>query len=455
MRRADELPLATTLLEQISDLRATAAAARAERWSADLPGQPIGIEMIQSRFKTQFETAESTLREYRAQLVADESDDRIGDIREEENVARQIRLSLDRVRSLGSAAEWGIDDPKHEAIESELAQLQSLSAELPSHLHRRLGVLAGEVRTQYRSLIGLLSVTSLSATALLGVLIRFFYRWVFRPLDVLVKGSRRVAAGEFSYRIELWSRDEMAELACAMNDMTARFQAIRDDLDRQVQVRTRQVVRSEQLASVGFLAAGVAHEINNPLASIAMCAESLESRLAELCRSHSPCADSDPRNRNCRAQGEDGTRSLPAAFDDQLPVIEHYLRMIQSEAFRCKEITEKLLDFSRIGEVKRQHADLGELVAGVIDMVRHLGKYHDRRIVFAGGNHGLADGPVATASERHVGSTKRRTHHRRGKCSGDEASRAELDHQCAGQPRSRGHARGSAWAIGRQSGDRV
>ena len=74
----------------------------------------------------------------------------------------------------------------------------------------------------------------------------------------------------------------MAELADAMNDMTTRFRAIRDDLDHQVQVRTKQVVRSEQLASVGFLAAGVAHEINNPLASIALCAESLESRLLEI-----------------------------------------------------------------------------------------------------------------------------------------------------------------------------
>ena len=74
----------------------------------------------------------------------------------------------------------------------------------------------------------------------------------------------------------------MSELAEAMNDMTARFQAIRDDLDRQVQERTKQVVRSEQLASVGFLAAGVAHEINNPLASIAMCAESLEGRIREM-----------------------------------------------------------------------------------------------------------------------------------------------------------------------------
>ncbi len=116
-----------------------------------------------------------------------------------------------------------------------------------------------------------------------------------------------------------------------MNDMTARFQAIRDDLDRQVQERTKQVVRSEQLASVGFLAAGVAHEINNPLASIAMCAESLEGRVWR--------AWLDPAN----ADHE---------------VIAHYLRMIQSEAFRCKGITEKLLDFSRIGDGKRQNADL-------------------------------------------------------------------------------------------------
>jgi signal transduction histidine kinase len=227
--------------------------------------------------------------------------------------------------------------------------------------------LADEVRIQYRSLIGLLSVTTLSAAALLALFLQLFYRWVFRPLRVLVTGSRRVAAGDFGYRIALASRDEMAELAEAMNDMTARFQAIRDDLDRQVQLRTKQVVRSEQLASVGFLAAGVAHEINNPLASIAMCAESLESRLAEFCSPHTPCA-------------EDGTRSVPATLEDQLTVMQRYLQMIQSEAFRCKGITEKLLDFSRIGEVKRQNVDLRELVSGVIEMVRHLGKYQDRHI---------------------------------------------------------------------------
>ena len=186
----------------------------------------------------------------------------------------------------------------------------------------------------------------------------------------------------------------MSELADAMNDMTARFQAIRDDLDRQVQLRTKQVVRSEQLASVGFLAAGVAHEINNPLASIAMCAESLEGRLL-------------------------GT--VPPTDSEQVEVVQRYLQMIQNEAFRCKGITERLLDFSRMGDVKRQSTDLGELVQGVIDMVGHLGKYQDKHIEFAPGQ------PVIAPVNRQA----------------NQASRAQPRHQRARQRRRRRHASSS------------
>ena len=193
-----------------------------------------------------------------------------------------------------------------------------------------------------------------------------FYRWVLRPLQTLIEGSRLVARGDFDHRIRLDSGDEMDELAHAMNDMTMRFQQIRDDLDQQVQQRTREVVRGEQLASVGFLAAGVAHEINNPLASIAFCSDSLVDRLQDV----------------LQADESESESEMDDSASSEMAIISEYLKMIQQEAFRCKEITERLLDFSRMGDVERQNSDLRELVQGVIDMVRHVGTYKEKEIVF-------------------------------------------------------------------------
>lgn len=236
-------------------------------------------------------------------------------------------------------------------VEPQLESLADLTEELPSFLQSRLHDLSNEVRTRYRTLIFTTWAVATAAVVLLAALGALTYRWVFRPLRQLGHGSRRVAAGDFSYRLQLDTRDEMAELADAFNAMTARFQEVRDDLDKQVQLRTREVIRSEQLASVGFLAAGVAHEINNPLASIAMCAESLEGRLE------------------------------PAGADDgEAQVARRYVELIQAEAFRCKGITEKLLDFSRLGEVRRQPTALLGLVRDVADMLQHVGRFKGRTI---------------------------------------------------------------------------
>jgi signal transduction histidine kinase len=56
--------------------------------------------------------------------------------------------------------------------------------------------------------------------------------------------------------------------------------------------------------------------------------------------------------------------------------------MIQEEAFRCKRITEKLLDFSRCGEIQRSRTDLVELVQSVVEMVQHMGKYRGKAVLF-------------------------------------------------------------------------
>jgi signal transduction histidine kinase len=380
--RVSELPLAAEVSSHVSNLRVTLSELRGLRSSPfpDVPDDlvPIRVRLVREQFRAQLDEMEQTLADYRKQV---EQTIRAGfgmaDNQPERDIVHKIELALQGIHDIDNDRNWIFSDDKVARLDNDLEYLQILAAELPNHLNAKLSGLAAEVRGQYRTLIVGTWITSVTAALVFALFVRLAYRWIFRPLGILIWGSREVAGGNFAFRIHMDTRDEMAELAEAMNDMTRRFQEIRDDLDRQVQQRTKQVVRNEQLASVGFLAAGVAHEINNPLASIAMCAESLEGRVQELLQV------ADARG-NASAEpiapGENGPQ--PAAAD-QYAIIGNYLRMIQSEAFRCKEITEKLLDFSRMGQAKRQDHDLGELVQGVIDMIRHLGRYQHKHIEFA------------------------------------------------------------------------
>jgi len=367
--RSTELPLANKLSQHVADLRGILSQVEERRDFA--PGSIMEFMpdsdqefwdangMLRDNYRAQFDLFCQTLEQYRQQLDANRrhADARIGDDRRERETLAEVDAVLARIELDGLNDDLWLDNAvKSSKLRGEIEKLRELAAELPSHLHRRFTMLANDVRTQYRIAISLAWATTVLATILLVAAIQLFRQWITRPLRTLVEGSRKVAGGKFGHRIRLESHDEMRELAEAMNAMTARFQEIRDDLDRQVRERTKQVVRSEQLASVGFLAAGVAHEINNPLASIALCSESLEGRLAELL---SETGDHHAAERE---------------------VVRSYLAMIQKEAFRCKQITEKLLDFARKGDAQRHHTDLRELVAGVIEMVCHLGEYQDKRV---------------------------------------------------------------------------
>ncbi len=357
--RASELPVATELGRQVTELQLTLAKLRGLRTHAyssiDHNGVSMQILSLRGEFSFGLRYVDETLNEYKS-LLEDKLRDgsRMADNRAEWETVHKIERSLAQVHRTSADTDWVFDLFMLEQLATELECLQGLSVDLPSHLHGKLSGFAVEVRGQYRTMLVGMAVTGTLAALFLMLFMKLFYKWVFQPLGVLVDGSRLVADGDFDFRIRLETHDEMSELAEAMNDMTERFQEIRNDLDNQVAQRTREVIRNERLAGVGFLAAGVAHEINNPLASIAMCAESLESRV----------------------------RSLLDEGDDQHEVIGNYLRMIQSEAFRCKEITDGLLDFSRSSETKRQQTELGELVRGVIEMIAHLGKYRGKHIQF-------------------------------------------------------------------------
>jgi len=124
---------------------------------------------------------------------------------------------------------------------------------------------------------------------------------------------------------------EVTHVIAIGEDITARVEAI------------HAIARAEKLAAVGRLAAGVVHEINNPLATIAACAESLENRVKE------------------------------GAFQN-LPEIEdfcEYLSLIRSEAFRCKTITNNLLDFSRSRPVNRMPIDVNFVIKSSAKLIEH------------------------------------------------------------------------------------
>lgn len=105
----------------------------------------------------------------------------------------------------------------------------------------------------------------------------------------------------------------------------------------------RAIARAERLSSVGRLAAGVVHEINNPLATISACAEALESRVNEGAFADSPDLDD----------------------------LREYLGLIRSEAFRCKSITNGLLDFSRNRAALPGQVDLNEVLRSAAKLVSH------------------------------------------------------------------------------------
>ena len=260
--------------------------------------------------------------------------------------------ALERSKTTQNAAGGGlVNDPQ---VVSAHAECERLAKELFTNLVDDVQHSSKQSEANHRRSLLVSGFATALAVVLVGALLYYFRVWVFAPIQLLQAGVHEVHNGYFDRPIRLDSGDELQELADEFNAMTGRMRDTYRDLEAQVNDRTMQLVRSERMVSVGFLAAGVAHEINNPLASIAFCAEALERRLQAVL----------PR---LGAEGE---------------VVQKYLRMIQEESQRCKQITQKLLDFSRSGG-KRERAEVSQLVADVIEVARVLPNARNKLIHFA------------------------------------------------------------------------
>jgi len=200
-------------------------------------------------------------------------------------------------------------------------------------------------------------VYTVLAVVLIAVLSGIFvWRVVHIPVKKLKAGTEKLTRGQLGYQLDIVSRDELGELAVSFNQMSRQLREAREEsdawnqmLEARVEDKTRelkhahqQVMQAEKMASIGKLAATVAHEVNNPLAGILTYAKLLRKWL-----------DRD---------GWDSKRR------DE---VRGSLELIESESRRCGDIVRNLLTFSRSSPMNLQWVDLNQIIDRCVRLVQH------------------------------------------------------------------------------------
>jgi signal transduction histidine kinase len=142
------------------------------------------------------------------------------------------------------------------------------------------------------------------------LLVALVIRVISRPLRRLTEAAVDVAGGAYGTQVELTSNDEVGLLAASFNEMSRKMA---DDIER-LRALNEHLVRTEKLAAAGALAAGVAHEVNNPLASISSLIQILQSR-------------------PLRAENEAETREM--------------LRLVSTQIERISRVLRDMMEFAR------------------------------------------------------------------------------------------------------------
>ena len=205
--------------------------------------------------------------------------------------------------------------------------------------------IAAGSRQMITNLIGAILIISMMVAVLMWVMVN-------RPVKRLIVGTKRVAYGDLDYKIKMSSQDEVGELASSFNRMTAELKHANNEinewartLESRVEEKTAELKQAhdhllhvERMASIGKLAAIVAHEINNPLAGILVYAKLLMKKVAG--------------NGNAEESRQ-------------------YLSMIASESARCGEIVKNLLQFARQTKVNPEPNDINEIIRQSLRLIQH------------------------------------------------------------------------------------
>ncbi len=215
------------------------------------------------------------------------------------------------------------------------------------------------------------------ALLLIAVLSWFFvWRVVGRPVKALERGTQRLAAGDLGYQIDVHSKDEIGELAHSFNEMSLQLHAEHKEnlawthtLEERVEQKTRELKRAhehalhtEKMASIGKMAAVLAHEINNPLSGILT--------YAKLLRKWMDRPEKD-RPETDRSEADRPETKREALVPNRRQEICESLDLIASESRRCGDLVRNLLTFSRTTPMNLQATDLNQVVDRSLRLVQH------------------------------------------------------------------------------------
>jgi two-component system NtrC family sensor kinase len=221
-----------------------------------------------------------------------------------------------------------------------------------------LGILERPYRDiLWKNLYVFLGIT-LAAMGLISIVAMIVVDQISRPIGAMADAARKIAEGDYSQKVEVSSDDEIGFLAGNFNNMVSQLaranqqlRELAETLERKVEQRTTELramqahlIQSEKLAGVGKLAAGVAHEINNPLTCV-------------LTNSSLLLKDLPPDH--------------PSRED---------LQTIVDETLRCRKIVKGLLDFARQTKPQKKSLDLNRVAEDVLSLVKNQASFRNINI---------------------------------------------------------------------------